>query len=108
MRSLYHVVVRSTLAVIVLIPMWLAYAIPFFREKKLGAKIPDEVWDRKHRKHARRFYRLAVRMRGGLIKVGQILSTRVDLVPLGWTQELAGLQDEVDPMPWPQILSHLQ
>lgn len=108
MRSLYHVVVRSVLATSVLLPMWLAYAIPFFRQKRFGATIAPEVWERKHRKYARKFYRLAVRMRGGLIKVGQIMSTRVDLLPPGWTEELAGLQDEVDPMPWSQIERHLE
>ncbi|MCA9604067.1 MAG: AarF/ABC1/UbiB kinase family protein [Myxococcales bacterium] len=107
MRSLYHVVVRSILAAAVLFPMWLAYAIPFFRQKKLGARIAPEVWERKHRKYAKRFYWLAVKMRGGLIKVGQIMSTRVDLLPAGWTQELSGLQDEVDPMPWSHIERHL-
>lgn len=108
MQSVYHVVVRSVLAVVVLFPMWLAYAIPFFRQKKLGHAIAPEVWEKKHRKHARRFYWLAVKMRGGLIKVGQILSTRVDLLPPGWTQELAGLQDEVDPMPWSRLEPHLE
>jgi hypothetical protein len=38
--------------------------------------------------------------RGGLIKVGQILSTRVDLLPPEWTAGLSGLQDRVAPSPW--------
>ncbi|HHH29315.1 MAG TPA: AarF/ABC1/UbiB kinase family protein [Polyangiaceae bacterium] len=108
MTRLYHTIVRSVLAVTVLFPIWLAYAIPYLRMKKLGAKIAPEVWERKHKKYAKRFYRLAVRMRGGLIKVGQILSTRVDLLPPGWTQELSGLQDEVEPLPWPSIERHLR
>ena len=107
MRRVYHAVVRSILVGVVLFPMWLAYAIPFFRMKKLGAKIAPEVWERKHAKYAKRFYWLAVKMRGGLIKVGQILSTRVDLLPLGWTRALSGLQDEVTPMPWAKIEEHL-
>lgn len=103
MRRIYHAVVRSLLVGVVLFPVWLGYAIPFFRVKKLGATIPDEVWERKHRRYSKRFYWLAVKMRGGLIKVGQILSSRVDLLPLAWTQQLAGLQDEVEPLPWAQI-----
>jgi len=71
MARLYHAVIRSVLGVLVLLPMWLAYIVPFIRERRFGATVPDAVWERKHRKHARRFYRLAVRLRGGLIKVGQ-------------------------------------
>jgi len=107
MARLYHAVVRIVLGVLVLPPMWLAYIVPFIRERRFGATIPAEVWERKHRKWARRFYRLAVRLRGGLIKVGQILSTRVDLLPAGWTEELSGLQDEVDPLPWHSVEKHL-
>ncbi len=44
---------------------------------------------------ARRFRRLAVQMGGVLIKLGQFLSIRVDVLPHEVTQELAGLQDEV-------------
>ncbi|MCI0521326.1 MAG: AarF/UbiB family protein [Chloroflexi bacterium] len=47
------------------------------------------------RKAALAFRQLAVRMGGVLIKVGQFLSTRVDVLPAELTEELAGLQDEV-------------
>ncbi|MEM7049802.1 MAG: AarF/UbiB family protein [Acidobacteriota bacterium] len=45
----------------------------------------------------RRYRRLAIEMGGVLIKIGQFLSTRVDLLPPEITHELAGLQDEVPP-----------
>lgn len=108
MVRIYHALIRSLLVGVVLFPTWLAYAIPLLRMKKLGASIAPEVWRHKHHKYARRFYWLSVKLRGGLIKVGQILSTRVDLLPPGWTEELAGLQDEVEPMPWTDIAEHLQ
>lgn len=44
---------------------------------------------------ARRFRRLAGHYGGVLIKLGQYLSTRVDILPLEVTRELSGLQDEV-------------
>ncbi|MEM6797147.1 MAG: AarF/UbiB family protein [Acidobacteriota bacterium] len=44
---------------------------------------------------ARRFRRLAVNLGGVWIKLGQYLSTRVDILPLEVTRELADLQDEV-------------
>jgi predicted unusual protein kinase regulating ubiquinone biosynthesis (AarF/ABC1/UbiB family) len=44
---------------------------------------------------AKRFRRLAVSQGGVLIKLGQFLSTRVDVLPPAVTDELKGLQDEV-------------
>lgn len=44
------------------------------------------------------FRNLAVQMGGVLIKVGQFLSTRVDVLPKEFTDELQGLQDEVPPV----------
>lgn len=38
---------------------------------------------------------LAIQMGGVLIKVGQFLSSRVDILPPEFTRELTGLQDEV-------------
>jgi len=47
------------------------------------------------RRIAGNFRRLAIEMGGVLIKVGQFLSARVDVLPQEITSELAGLQDEV-------------
>jgi predicted unusual protein kinase regulating ubiquinone biosynthesis (AarF/ABC1/UbiB family) len=44
---------------------------------------------------AARFRVLAIRMGGVMIKVGQFLSARLDVLPPEITEELAGLQDEV-------------
>ncbi len=52
---------------------------------------------------AREFRLLAVRMGGVMIKVGQFLSSRVDVLPRSITDELAGLQDEVPPVPFADI-----
>lgn len=50
------------------------------------------------RKYAVRYRKLAVQMGGVLIKVGQFLSSRVDVLPPEFTNELKGLQDEVPPV----------
>lgn len=49
------------------------------------------------RRVARNFRDLAVQMGGVMIKVGQFLSSRLDVLPREITDELAGLQDEVQP-----------
>jgi predicted unusual protein kinase regulating ubiquinone biosynthesis (AarF/ABC1/UbiB family) len=54
---------------------------------------------------AREFRLLAIEMGGVLIKLGQFLSARVDLLPVEVTRELAGLQDEVPPEPLEAILA---
>jgi hypothetical protein len=52
---------------------------------------------------ARRFRVTAVKQGGLLIKLGQFFSTRVDLLPQSSTRELAGLQDEVEPVAFEDI-----
>jgi predicted unusual protein kinase regulating ubiquinone biosynthesis (AarF/ABC1/UbiB family) len=49
------------------------------------------------RRIAADFRALAIRMGGLMIKVGQFLSSRLDVLPPEITEELAGLQDEVPP-----------
>jgi predicted unusual protein kinase regulating ubiquinone biosynthesis (AarF/ABC1/UbiB family) len=46
---------------------------------------------------AQRFVSVAVRVKGGLIKIGQIASLRVDVLPREVSDELAKLQDRVEP-----------
>lgn len=56
-----------------------------------------------YRRQARRFTRNAEEMGGLLIKVGQFLSSRVDLLPKPYLAELSKLQDRVKAAPWRTI-----
>lgn len=58
---------------------------------------------RRNRETASRFRTLAIRQGGLMIKVGQFLSARLDLLPAEITEELSGLQDEVPPAPFEAI-----
>ncbi|HEX9669393.1 MAG TPA: AarF/UbiB family protein [Thermoanaerobaculia bacterium] len=60
------------------------------------------------RRIARRYRALAVEMGGVLIKLGQFLSVRVDLLPAEVIGELAGLQDEVPPAPFLAVLAQVE
>lgn len=57
---------------------------------------------------ARRFVAVANRFRGGLIKLGQVASLRVDVLPDAVTDELARLQDRVEPHPFQEIASQIE
>lgn len=52
---------------------------------------------------AQRFHALAVDLGGLMIKVGQFMSSRLDVLPPEITKELEGLQDEVPPVPFDAI-----
>jgi predicted unusual protein kinase regulating ubiquinone biosynthesis (AarF/ABC1/UbiB family) len=62
----------------------------FFVRRRVSETRPERF-----RALSRRFRELAVEMGGVLIKLGQFLSSRVDVLPPEITEELAGLQDEV-------------
>ena len=51
----------------------------------------------RYRRIAHEFRDLSISMGGVLIKVGQFVSSRVDVLPKAITDELADLQDEVPP-----------
>ncbi len=55
----------------------------------------DSTRSDRNRRTAQRFRALAISMGGLMIKVGQFLSARLDILPPEITDELAGLQDEV-------------
>ncbi len=62
---------------------------------------------RRLRHFARNFRLLAIEMGGVMIKLGQFLSSRVDVLPAEITEELLGLQDEVPPVPTPLMFDIL-
>ncbi|MDO5753606.1 AarF/ABC1/UbiB kinase family protein [Arthrobacter sp.] len=71
---------------------------------RLGlAKIAERTRAKRMRRFARRFHALALDLGGLMIKVGQFMSSRLDVLPPEITAELEGLQDEVPPVPFPAI-----
>lgn len=73
---------------------------------KIGlAGVAERSRDQRLQRLARRFRDLAVDLGGLMIKVGQFLSSRLDVLPPEVTAELAGLQDEVPAVPFSGIRS---
>jgi predicted unusual protein kinase regulating ubiquinone biosynthesis (AarF/ABC1/UbiB family) len=58
---------------------------------------------RLHKKNARMIREKAIEMKGVMIKVGQFLSSRIDLLPDEYIEELSRLQDRVPPHPYDEI-----
>jgi len=58
---------------------------------------------KRHRARAAQFRETALKMGGVLIKLGQFLSSRVDVMPEEYIQELALLQDKVAPAPFAEV-----
>ncbi|MDT0115354.1 AarF/UbiB family protein [Microbacterium sp. PRF11] len=57
---------------------------------------------------AQRFHVLAVDLGGLMIKVGQFMSSRLDVLPPSITKQLAGLQDEVPAVSFEQMRARAQ
>ncbi len=60
------------------------------------------------RRIARRFHALAIELGGLMIKVGQFMSSRLDVLPPEITSELEGLQDEVPAVSFGRIRSAVE
>jgi predicted unusual protein kinase regulating ubiquinone biosynthesis (AarF/ABC1/UbiB family) len=78
---------------------WFELVLP-----RLGlVRVAERTRARRMRLFAERFHALAVDLGGLMIKVGQFLSSRLDVLPPEITKELEGLQDEVPPVPFAAI-----
>jgi predicted unusual protein kinase regulating ubiquinone biosynthesis (AarF/ABC1/UbiB family) len=70
---------------------WFELVLPRFGLRRVAARGRVARFQRL----ARRFHGLALELGGLMIKVGQFLSSRLDVLPPEITRELEGLQDEV-------------
>ncbi|WP_295014051.1 AarF/ABC1/UbiB kinase family protein [uncultured Microbacterium sp.] len=78
---------------------WFEIALP-----RIGlVGVAERGREQRMRRLAQRFHVLAVELGGLMIKVGQFLSSRLDVLPPEITKELEGLQDEVPAVPFPAI-----
>lgn len=89
----------------------LTFAVAFWQDVILNR--PWLRWARsdplpRWQRVARRYRALAVEMGGVLIKLGQFLSIRVDLLPAEVLSGLAGLQDEVPPEPYDAVVAQIE
>jgi predicted unusual protein kinase regulating ubiquinone biosynthesis (AarF/ABC1/UbiB family) len=89
-RARYRRVVRFFSRVVTHFVIW-----EIVLRRILGRRFVERSFDRRWQKIARQYRDLAVELGGVLIKLGQFMSIRVDVLPRVVTDELSGLQDEV-------------
>lgn len=63
---------------------------------------------RLHARYADLFFNKAITLKGGLIKVGQFISSRVDVLPVEYTDRLSDLQDRIPPVDFKLIKQRIQ
>lgn len=97
-RSRYRRIVRFATGVM-LSTWWFEVVLP-----RIGlARVAERGRAERLRRISRRFRVLAIELGGLMIKVGQFLSSRLDVLPPEVTGELAQLQDEVPPVAFAEI-----
>ena len=82
------------------LPLVWAYARDRNRFLLFGASrtVPPET----RRRRARALLESMIRLGPTFVKLGQLLSTRPDVLPPQYVQEFERLQDDVPPAPWPE------
>ncbi len=88
------------------LPLLLAYARDRRRFLLFGR--PRQVDHETHRRRAERLLESLLTLGPTFIKLGQLLSTRPDVLPPAYIDTLASLQDDVPPAPWPEAKQVLE
>ena len=91
-----------------LVRVFLGYKLISIREKRKGAAWGEPRRAKHHYWSAHKFSEAAVKNQGLLIKTGQFLGTRPDVLPDAYVDVLAGLQDEVPPESFANIRTHVE
>lgn len=99
---------RVLRASLVIIAGVVRYSLLRLRERLPWVKPSQAAWDRAHGSTGRSIYRLATRMGGAFVKLGQVLGARADVLPASLIAPLRGLHDRVPPRPFAVLKDHVQ
>ncbi|PZX05717.1 putative unusual protein kinase regulating ubiquinone biosynthesis (AarF/ABC1/UbiB family) [Psychrobacillus insolitus] len=84
--------------------------VMFFQRRYKGRFTPivNLKWEKLVTKQAKEYKKTALQLGGLMIKVGQFLSTRADIMPPSFIEELEGLTDRVPSVPKEQAMDVLK
>lgn len=74
----------------------------------LPSSMQQAALENLHKRNARRFRETSLELGGAFLKIGQLLSSRPDLLPAAWVGELALLQDQATPLPAEEVIAILE
>jgi ubiquinone biosynthesis protein len=78
------------------------------RERWRWWKPTPADWDRAHTRTGTAIYRLATRLGGAFVKLGQVLGARADVLPAAFVAPLRGLHDRVPARPFAKLARHVE
>ncbi|MEK7285769.1 MAG: AarF/UbiB family protein [Nitrospirota bacterium] len=81
----------------------IGYFLLYLVAPVLSSRRKVQWMERLHLENAERFLNTTLSLKGLMIKVGQFMSARVDLLPKAYTKTLSSLQDHVPPAPFSEI-----
>jgi ubiquinone biosynthesis protein len=84
-----------------------SYRFHSLRNAFVSPDVRNERLKALHANNARMLRERMIEMKGVLIKIGQFLSSRVDILPEEYTDELSKLQDQVPPAPFSDIAKRI-
>ncbi|EPS65049.1 hypothetical protein M569_09728, partial [Genlisea aurea] len=87
------------------IVMFTEYKVLQLRERWTKRPKMFELWKKAHERNAKRILDLIVQLEGLWVKLGQYLSTRVDVLPPAYIQLLKQLEDSLPPRPLEEAIS---
>jgi ubiquinone biosynthesis protein len=85
-----------------------AYRVHEFKARALSPAAAERALQKLHERSAERLYALCIELRGGVLKVGQFASSRMDLLPEPYIVSLARLQDSVPAIPLEAIAERVE
>ncbi|XP_045811188.1 uncharacterized protein LOC123905566 isoform X2 [Trifolium pratense] len=98
--NLYRRRVRVfTMAIVV----YLDYKSVQQKEKWVSKSKQTAMWEKAHERNAKRILKLIIEMEGLWVKLGQYMSTRADVLPPAYINNLKQLQDSLPPRPLEEI-----
>lgn len=107
-RELWRATPRVTRIVSEATRIVAGYKLYEFKAPFMSQAARRQALDQLHERSAQRLYELCIELRGGVLKLGQLLSCRVDILPPAYVRELARLQDQAPQEDPGQILAMIE